>query len=688
MKRLIKVKVVFLIVVLSCIFLTPNFQVAANANYSTIRVLLSISKASIPVVLDGEYMIQQDPELILPKGTYTISVASNNRVRINGNGINKIIGSTLTLVRLKNEGNGNNHLTIRGTDYGDINYLGNMVFTVNGSNLRVVNHVPLEEYLYGVVPYEMSNSFPLEALKAQAVSARGYAIRYIKTSGTHDLGDTTTHQVYKGYNPSYARAIRAVDETAGRVLTHNGTIIATYYSASNGGQTELAGNVWVTNLPYLVQKDDPYDLENTASIYHKFFVPKVVEGSAYDSATLPGEHAVRIVKTNSNINVRSGPGTNHSILGTTTLNNVYEWVSTASNGWHQIKYNGQDAYITPDYAARVESGTFLYASPVLADLQIKAFEKLKADGHDIEKATDVKITNVNSLANGQKRWPNTQSRTFLTANGNITVQYYLTGSDTLSSKSNIDVTINLMNRNASGSILNTHEYFSTNTRMRGVTPESNGFTVTAGRYGHGVGMSQRGAQQMASSPHNKKYNEILAFYFHGTSLLTVDTKVPDLPIRPDPQPEPPTEPDTPKEPNVSSSKHKINDNNVTGVSTGMKASTFISNISVNDGTVELLNSSGQNKKSDDKVVTGDILRVKQTDNKTFKEYPIIIYGDVTGSGEIALIDLLTIQRHLLNISKLNGPYQTAADVSKDGSLTLLDLLMVQRHLLKIENIKQ
>ena len=136
-------------------------------------------------------------------------------------------------------------MKICGTKYGDVNYLGNMNFTVNSGNLLVINQLPLEEYLYGVVAYEMSDSFPLEALKVQAVCARSYAIRSFSPSSAYDIGDTSSDQVYKGFNPGFTNVLAAVDSTRGQVLTYNGSVISTYYSASNGGQTELPGNAWV-----------------------------------------------------------------------------------------------------------------------------------------------------------------------------------------------------------------------------------------------------------------------------------------------------------------------------------------------------------------------------------------------------------------------------------------------------------
>ena len=93
-----------------------------------------------------------------------------------------------------------------------------------------VSYTHLDVYKRQVVAYEMSNSFPLEALKAQAVCARGYAANKIKTSGAYDIVDTTVDQVYKGYEPAYQRVIQAVNETKGHVLTYNGKIISTFYA--------------------------------------------------------------------------------------------------------------------------------------------------------------------------------------------------------------------------------------------------------------------------------------------------------------------------------------------------------------------------------------------------------------------------------------------------------------------------
>ena len=86
---------------------------------------------------------------------------------------------------------------------GNYYYLGDMEVRLQGSSIELINHLHLETYLYGVVPYEVSNSWPIEAQKAQAVAARTYAARRMNGKSHYDIADTTNDQVYRGYNSSH-----------------------------------------------------------------------------------------------------------------------------------------------------------------------------------------------------------------------------------------------------------------------------------------------------------------------------------------------------------------------------------------------------------------------------------------------------------------------------------------------------
>jgi len=126
--------------------------------------------------------------------------------------------------------------------FNDTAYRGKAEARVNSSGtLAGINELPLEQYLYGVVPRELGPvAFPLlEAQKAQAVAARTYAIANIgrRASDGYDLRATTDDQVYGGYTAEYALSTRAVDETAGLVATYAGKPIDALYSSTSGGHT-------------------------------------------------------------------------------------------------------------------------------------------------------------------------------------------------------------------------------------------------------------------------------------------------------------------------------------------------------------------------------------------------------------------------------------------------------------------
>lgn len=131
---------------------------------------------------------------------------------------------------------------------------------------------------------------------------------------------------------------------------------------------------------------------------------------------------------------------------------------------------------------------------------------------------------------------------------------------------------------------------------------------------------------------------------------------------------------------ISSNKYTIG-KYVSGITPGTKADVVISNIKSTSGTVSVVNANG--KVNTGIVKTGDIVKTKT------KEYPIIIYGDVSGDGVISTLDLLYLQRHLLEVKKLTSVYLEAANTNRQNDgITTLDLLYMQRHLLDIKQITQ
>lgn len=122
------------------------------------------------------------------------------------------------------------------------------LFVNSTGTLDQVNTLPLDYYLLGVVPSEMPGSWPLEALKAQAVAARSYAWPRIDGNGDFDIGASSASQNYKGFLHEYPRSNIAVRETPGQVLTYNGRVVAAYYHSSAGGHTENSEYAFVTAI--------------------------------------------------------------------------------------------------------------------------------------------------------------------------------------------------------------------------------------------------------------------------------------------------------------------------------------------------------------------------------------------------------------------------------------------------------
>ncbi|HOJ92964.1 MAG TPA: SpoIID/LytB domain-containing protein [Dictyoglomaceae bacterium] len=115
----------------------------------------------------------------------------------------------------------------------------------------IINILNMEEYLFSVVPSEMPAFYPMEALKAQAVASRTYALVSRGRHGGFDLCNNTHCQVYKGVVAENERSNKAVLDTLGEIVVYNGSPIKAFFHSSSGGYTENSENVWGEYLPYL-----------------------------------------------------------------------------------------------------------------------------------------------------------------------------------------------------------------------------------------------------------------------------------------------------------------------------------------------------------------------------------------------------------------------------------------------------
>jgi stage II sporulation protein D len=146
-------------------------------------------------------------------------------------------------------------------------YRGTVQVSAAKGKVQAVNVVPLEGYLKGVVPSEMPSGWAAEALKAQAVAARSYALASRTPNAPFDVYGDVRSQVYLGLAAESPAASAAVDATKGQVVLSAGKVATTFFFSTSGGRTAAPGEVFKgpTFPPYLVSVADPYD---TASPYH------------------------------------------------------------------------------------------------------------------------------------------------------------------------------------------------------------------------------------------------------------------------------------------------------------------------------------------------------------------------------------------------------------------------------------
>ena len=434
----------------------------AEKRDGVVRVLLTRLGLTDQAVisLDGSYTLNG---IAFQRGSrLTVSAAEGN-IWVHYEGMALNAGKTAVFVRHAAEDGKENGIRFR--DRYEL-HPGDMHFTCQNGGLQAVLHAPVEEYLLGVVPYEMSDSYPLEALKAQAVAARTYALRKAGASGSYDLVDNTNDQAYYGVKKEHTNAARAVKETAGVCGYWKKNLAECYYSASNGGQTELPRHVWGDgDYGYFAMTDDPYDLENPESPVKKAYLPKKMA----DSSGL-------------------GP-LKEPVLG--ILSEMLE-----SRG-----YDGDTAHIRVTGVLAAETALPLYRdgdSRIMTllrlTLSVQGRLLLPDDGEE-----EISLFATPAPQPASSPAPGEQWGPMAALPEPVTVALDI-----------FPVVESALNLSING----------TNNELFTVRETDDAFIIESRRYGHGVGMSQRGAQWMAKQ-YGFTFEQILRFYYPGMTLDTV-----------------------------------------------------------------------------------------------------------------------------------------------------------------------
>jgi stage II sporulation protein D len=189
---------------------------------------------------------------LAPGTTYTVHLLSSGKLELMA-GTTKVLTASPPLTV-----SGSGPLTLDGLG----EYRGDFVFRPDASGgVQTVNALDIEDYVRGVVSAEMPSSWPAQALRAQAMAARTYALTSGSASSTFDVYSDTRSQMYEGVSAETPSTDAAVSATRGKVVTYHGTPVVTYFSSSSGGHTESIQNVWLGSSPepWLRGVRDPYD---------------------------------------------------------------------------------------------------------------------------------------------------------------------------------------------------------------------------------------------------------------------------------------------------------------------------------------------------------------------------------------------------------------------------------------------
>ena len=440
---------------------------------SSIRVYLRRLQVedTLRVTVKGQYATQ-DGRLSFSDGAKLVVVLRGDQLVLHTGQTAVVMGSSIKLMRCQSETPG--YLLLNdGTGM----YEGDLSLDIVENAIRPILTINVEDYLLGVVPFEMGDSFPLEALKAQAVTARTYALRKSGSSGAYDVEDTTNDQAYRGRTTSSPLSEQAVTETKGLCGVYRGALASCFYSASNGGQTELGQHVWPTDAPdaygYMDMRDDPYDLENRNSGVKRYTLQKK-----------PGEKGI-------------------------------------GEALHQ--------------ALTTAMGEQLSALGVEADGELVRFDEIqsveavtpKYDG-DSRLMTELRFTVKISVRDYTfRQTPSPQPAASSTPHADETPAPTATPafSPYRKVKETVTVTLPIFTEaeRAMGLSINVSQ-----NELITVSDIGSAFLIESRRFGHGVGMSQRGAEQMARQ-YGMTYEQILAFYYPGMGLVSYDTGSAPLP---------------------------------------------------------------------------------------------------------------------------------------------------------------
>ena len=448
-------KIYFLILVFSLLIIKPEYINGVSMDVEYLDILIGKFKTDEVLELRSDSGFE-----ISNKETKSDSISiNNNHIFIsykdaktleildeNDNVIEKLPMDASSII--KGEFSGEDITQVNKDKYRDY-----ISFNIKDDTLLIINHVKVNNYLYGVLPKEVGASFPYEALKAQAVASKNYAFTNInkhKNDGYH-LCNTTHCQVYGGYHGEHETINKAIDETIDIFVTYKGELISTPYHSNSGGYTENSEDVWGGSLPYLRGVKDEFSVGTPYSTWNMEFSPLEIKEKLSASG----------------INI--GDILDFEILEKSIGGGILKCKIKGSKGEEILKGDKLRSIL----------GNTLFKS---TRFQV---EKSGLGSEDYVFAVS---------GNSNKSYKI-----------NLNNAYILEGEK--SYKSNRSSTKRVVSRNETRSI-------------QGLSTGSLTFKFNGTGYGHGVGMSQWGANEMAKQGYD--YRDILSHYYKDIDLIDIN----------------------------------------------------------------------------------------------------------------------------------------------------------------------
>ncbi len=375
----------------------------------------------------------------------------------------------------------------------DDNYIyeGAFMFRRSGNALTVINMIALETYIEGVLPYEISSSWHIEAQKAFAIAARSYAMGNIgkhSTSYGFDLCCTTNCQVYKGAGSVNSTVKEAVAETAGKILMYNSKVATLFYSSSTGGCTVSASDCWGgSGAEYLQGISTPW--ERYAEHSNGFWTVEVSPSELCEYLRTKGYTTLSGSIASVNVTERAKNSDYAKALKITDT-------------------SGNSVTITSSDKIRTSLSKYLKSANFVVGRGNVAYTVSKVTaGTETLPYNSQSMSSFNVITSGGKVSAN--------LSGPVKIA---SGSGTVSSSKSYEYVITANNVNGNGDIV-PGGYDTTYENKTAAASSSGNFIFVGKGWGHGVGLSQFGTKDLAEF--NYTYDEILQMYVPAAKIKSV-----------------------------------------------------------------------------------------------------------------------------------------------------------------------